>query len=255
MLFMLNYLSQSDFYKSDIFYKKKTRFGPRLQNHLQLVYVKDGSFVLNIDQESIKVNADEFILLRPAYTETFIFEEGTRHGWVNLSHSDLGELNSFQAKKCSTLMNKLISLIPMKEHFPALQENPQSLMCRALFQECISIISNKKDTKDYSPHIHSAIAYCKNNLHSKLDGKLLAAQVGISSAHLALLFKKEIGLTPIKYIWRTRCEEAEKLLLETGLSAAEIAYQCGFSTPNHFSRVFTNHKGQTPGKFRKKHWN
>ena len=99
-----------------------------------------------------------------------------------------------------------------------------------------------------------AINYCKENLSEKLDSRILAKHCSISHIYLNQLFKKELGLSCSKFILQLRCDEADKLLLNTGLSAAEVAFQCGFATPNHFSRIFSQIKGQSPGKYRKSHW-
>jgi AraC family transcriptional activator of pobA len=44
--------------------------------------------------------------------------------------------------------------------------------------------------------------------------------------------------------------EARRMLLYTSLSAAQIAYELGFSDPAHFSRVFTKGTGMPPRRFR-----
>ena len=45
--------------------------------------------------------------------------------------------------------------------------------------------------------------------------------------------------------------EARRMLIYTNLTAAQIAYDLGFSDPAHFSRVFTKGTGTPPKLFRK----
>jgi AraC-like DNA-binding protein len=42
-------------------------------------------------------------------------------------------------------------------------------------------------------------------------------------------------------------------LLDTHASLAEVATECGFADQSHFTRVFTNHEGSSPGKWRRRH--
>jgi AraC family L-rhamnose operon regulatory protein RhaS len=44
------------------------------------------------------------------------------------------------------------------------------------------------------------------------------------------------------------------MLHETGHSIAEIAYQCGFKTPFHFSRLIKIHFGVSPKTLRQQGW-
>jgi len=39
-------------------------------------------------------------------------------------------------------------------------------------------------------------------------------------------------------LWLIRLEEAARLLSQTGLGVAEVAYRTGFANPFHFSRRF-----------------
>jgi AraC-like DNA-binding protein len=76
----------------------------------------------------------------------------------------------------------------------------------------------------------------------------LADEFQITTSHLCRIFRENLGVTPIKYIQKLRFREAEKLISETTLSIAEIAYKLGFNDPNYFARIFRNHYGFAPSK-------
>ena len=59
--------------------------------------------------------------------------------------------------------------------------------------------------------------------------------------------------SPKEYINHCRTEHARKLLLESGLSVAEIGKAVGYSDPMAFSRFFTNQQGMSPSGFRKEY--
>ena len=78
----------------------------------------------------------------------------------------------------------------------------------------------------------------------------LAAEVGLHPVHLAAAFRKFHNLTIGEYVKKKRIEYAMQLLSENEISLSEIAYRSGFSDQGHFTRVFKNITGITPGVFR-----
>jgi AraC family transcriptional regulator of arabinose operon len=82
----------------------------------------------------------------------------------------------------------------------------------------------------------------------------LAKVAGVSPNHLIRLFKQELQLTPLEWLWRERIRQAETLLEHSGFSVSEIAFRCGFQNPYHFSRRFKETTGTSPKSYRQKRW-
>jgi len=72
----------------------------------------------------------------------------------------------------------------------------------------------------------------------------------LQATRLTALFKQVTGDSPMTFVQRTRVQNAEALLTETDKSATEIAFTCGFSTSQHFSRVFRQFTNRTPLQYR-----
>ena len=67
--------------------------------------------------------------------------------------------------------------------------------------------------------------------------------------YLRKLFKKELGVTPHKYLRDKRLSTAADMLCSAysdGSNIAEIAHQCGFREPLYFSRMFKKKYGVAP---------
>jgi len=63
--------------------------------------------------------------------------------------------------------------------------------------------------------------------------------------------KSAMDLTPVELVRQMRIQKAQQLLLDQpNLSVAEIAYACGFTTPQYFNRVFKEQTSLTPIEFR-----
>lgn len=84
----------------------------------------------------------------------------------------------------------------------------------------------------------------------RLDPAYVAAVLGVSRRRLYTLFAKQVG--PVAAYVRTRRLERARGLLSntTGASVTEVALECGFTDPAHFSRLFHRAYGVSPTGFR-----
>ncbi len=101
-----------------------------------------------------------------------------------------------------------------------------------------------------NPHLKKAVVYIENNYQNTvtLEGVVRAASLNHST--LTRLFKEELGMTPIEYLWHYRLAVAKKLLEFTNLPIKDVASRCGFKTTQHFSRKFEETAGVNPSLFR-----
>jgi len=66
-------------------------------------------------------------------------------------------------------------------------------------------------------------------------------------------FKKQVGIPPMEYVIQTRMERAKSLLISTGKSVAEIAYEVEYSSSGSFINQFVRKIGQSPKNYRYAH--
>jgi len=78
----------------------------------------------------------------------------------------------------------------------------------------------------------------------------LAFDVHISPGHLSRLFRRSLGVPPMRYLDRLRAERAAALLIETELPIAAIGEVVGWSDPNYASRRFRLLFGVSPSGYR-----
>jgi len=85
----------------------------------------------------------------------------------------------------------------------------------------------------------------------RIDNGQIARRVGVSPQYLVRLFKRSYNVSPVQHLWNLRAEKGAFLLRQTGLSVGEIAYQCGYTNPFHFSRHVKAKYGHSPSDLRK----
>ncbi|MBC6993909.1 substrate-binding domain-containing protein [Neolewinella lacunae] len=81
----------------------------------------------------------------------------------------------------------------------------------------------------------------------------LCQELGVSRSHLYRKVKELMGEGVISYVENVRLRNAERLLLDTNDSIAEIAYSVGYSTPEYFAKVFKARYQLSPSGFRDRH--
>ncbi|MEL6594200.1 MAG: response regulator, partial [Bacteroidota bacterium] len=92
----------------------------------------------------------------------------------------------------------------------------------------------------------------ETNLTNEQFGvETLSEIVGMSVNHLNRKLRALIDQTAGKLIRSMRLQRAADLLQQKAGTISDIAYDMGFSSPNHFSRSFKNQFGVTPSEFLK----
>ena len=78
----------------------------------------------------------------------------------------------------------------------------------------------------------------------------LGARLGMSARHLRRLFRQHLGLTPDQFARSRRAHFARRLLDDTDLGIADIAFASGFSSLRQFNRTMTEVFHATPRQLR-----
>jgi AraC family transcriptional regulator len=97
--------------------------------------------------------------------------------------------------------------------------------------------------------IGRAIAYIEGNPDRAISLRELAGAAGLSRFHFSRVFKSRLGLSPARFVERTRIEQAKRLIIDAEMSLADIAQAVGFADQSHFSRRFRTHEGRSPAQF------
>jgi len=102
-----------------------------------------------------------------------------------------------------------------------------------------------------SPVVHKARAYVDQHFREPVMGiARVAAQVGVSAAHLSRVFHRTVGITFSDYLTERRIEEAKDLLRSTNLKIADVTDQVGYAHQSYFGRIFKRLTGQSPSRYR-----
>ncbi len=102
----------------------------------------------------------------------------------------------------------------------------------------------------HDPLLRAAVIFIEGHYSDLLTRADIAAAASTNEDTVNRLFKSELGMTALDYLWHHRITVAKRQLRFTKLPVTEIAAQCGFKTLPHFSRKFEAMVGMTPTAFR-----
>jgi transcriptional regulator GlxA family with amidase domain len=95
------------------------------------------------------------------------------------------------------------------------------------------------------------IEYMQANYARTLSIEDLSHKAGISKFHFVTVFRKEVGITPHRYLIELRLNKAASLLRTSQSTIEQIACACGYGDAAQFSTAFTRYFNKTPSFFRK----
>lgn len=96
--------------------------------------------------------------------------------------------------------------------------------------------------------LHPILDYMMEHLGDGLRIDRVAAEFGFSVRNLSRLLHAS-GIRFADYMNHQRVVRAIELFSDGGKTLQQVAYEAGFSTPNHFNRVFRQVTGMSPGVF------
>ena len=228
------------------------------RNHIFVFeYVIAGRGHLEIDGIKYEVKAGDTYILTPN-TELCYFadkNEPFKKIWVNIESSYLSSL--LQAHGLSSTVhhfnsyNRLCEILELAKS--GRSEAMVSVEVAPIILSLIEAISTRFDEMK-EPGLAMLAKQRIDALNgASFDPKALAAGLHVSLSTLTRAFQTAYGCTSYEYYLSLKEKMAKSLLLNTGLSAKEIAYRLGFSDEHYFSNFFKKRTGLRPAEYKKKH--
>lgn len=115
-----------------------------------------------------------------------------------------------------------------------------------------SILGESLDMRSVSSNytVGRAQQYMEHHFAENITVAKLAELGHMSESGFNRIFKKELNVTPIRYLQEVRMEKSKILLRRKELSVTEIAAGCGFGSSAHFAAEFKRLTHVTPSEYR-----
>ena len=221
-----------------------------LHDSLELIFCTSGCGEMILDDRSLRYSTNDIVIVPPRLPHANVSAVGFTNIHIYLEEATLSQTEPYivPADPNGFLLNAFAAAF----HYYSGSPENRSIMLPLYGQ----LIAASLSTRDQKP-LHSEIVQklendiLENYPDCGYDLNRFLNALPFSAGYVKKVFKKETGLTPLQYLTDKRLENAASNLAMSGGrgNISEIAYQCGFSEPLYFSRLFKRKYGVSPRSY------
>ncbi len=244
-------------------YRDGEQFGPMSGCQLEAIYLRTGQVEIRQDGKVFGLAAPGIAFV--ASRETLVY----RYGPANMCHVlwcqyISGQLDAAKvamiapfcgAMNVTPAATSLMKIgADLSGDIHAELQNFSDALGLAVLEEFLTRRRMQEATAITPPQVQNVRRYIEEHLADTVSMDVLAQVSGLSPQHLNRLYKTAFGENPLDYLWRLRVRRGAYRLCHTGMRVSQIAYQTGFKTPNHFSRLIKERFDLSPRELRSQKW-
>jgi AraC-like DNA-binding protein/mannose-6-phosphate isomerase-like protein (cupin superfamily) len=243
---------------------------------IELNYILNGSCIMMLENELVRLNKNNSILIFPGSKHDFYVNSKCGVKLVQLEFqiskdilmlfkdaaaSDISFVNTLENKSGQyykipnnpDIRNCMERIILENK----LKHNNYKALTKLYFLELIILLSRHiSNNQKFTGHIENAcIKKAMKLIHSNYCYSLSTSQIAgacsVTPRYLRKLFNTWVESSPKEYCTNLRMKKAVELLANQNISIKEIAFNVGYSTPQYFSRAFKEKYGFSPQTYRK----
>lgn len=249
---MINYqkLGENDYYREVFSYSSI----PHLHNEIEIIYVKDGSSILTVDNKQYTLKPNSLSIVSPNQVHKYTDNLESISGYMlHITTKEITNALSETPIICDLSLDDIeafnkIQYLVESEVF----DEAESLLNQLIIKNSNNVAIKQKSTSVLTT-TQMILKYCFENYKEALTLDQLSSELSINKFYISHIFNSKLGIGFTDYISRLRIEEAKKLLCTTNISITNIAYDVGFSTIRSFNRRFREFCGIAPKDFKEKY--
>jgi len=240
-------------------------WGPRTIPDYELVMIVSGKYLYMDNAGQLQLGPGDFLFIEPNETHIFRKIPEPQNGIHICAHFDLvdssGKTFYIHQADCRPQRKTRISdfdyvhriFQKASEDFTSPSRFHREIVNSVIRQIFLRVAEKWFQAKRpaVSEMVNEMMEYLRANMLRPISRTDLARQFNYTPEHINYLFKKELGISPTRFLNRERAIKGFKLLYEEGLSVQQAAGKTGFSSQYYFSRVFKDIFGYPPSKIKK----
>lgn len=254
---------------------------PSRHEFFEMVYVKSGQAVFEIEGQPVKICPNDILIIKPFQSHKLIVEKEPGCRFIVLSFKFENRMDSRYSQVSindflnfvkgdetgayltlkADRKNGIVSLLDRILEEKAGNELGSEFLRHLLVMQLFVLISRelKKEweesmtarTSRLNELIEASIRYMESNYENDITLSDIAGYVFLSASYFVRVFRAHTGMAPITYLTKMRVDRAKKLLTDTERKIGDIALSVGFSSHQRFNAAFRKHTGLSPNQYRK----
>ncbi|MFD2118009.1 helix-turn-helix domain-containing protein [Paenibacillus yanchengensis] len=254
--------------KQDLGNNSKLNAPYHRNKHIELHYVKEGTFNIKINRTIHTLNKGDVCIINPnCYHSDLINQDdldlfiiGINREITHASEIDFSKYDlinsSFSANKKKSEYIIFRDVVGIEDVLHVLVENIKSDNFKTLSKFLDKLYANDYDlVVEHETSRNSILFEEINNFimsnYQTVTLEDLQFYFNFSKEHISRIIKKETGLTFCKYVQKIKLDESIYLLRTTNYSIKVIMRSIGYSNETHFYNLFEDYTGVLPQKYRK----
>ncbi len=235
-------------------------FEPHVHGGYEVHYLLSGRGAFDLGAETISVRQGDFFYTRPGTMHRMVIPDGE----YLLQYIAILELDPAHDAKLAEDLEAIlgegrIRRVGDRYHALFAQMSRQALSIDPRQRRAASarmagflydLMVDTPSTSGSHPAVEQALEFMRSHVGVayKLDD--LLAEVGLEKSYFIRLFKKNVGVPPMKYAMNLKMSAASDLLRSTRNPLAAVAARVGFDDEYHFAKRFKQWSGTAPGAHR-----
>ncbi|MEN8122220.1 MAG: helix-turn-helix domain-containing protein [Bacteroidota bacterium] len=235
----------------------------RVLTEYQINYITDGSGILETQAGVFPVRKGSLFIIKPGLWHRY--KPKVETGWTENYIGFNGNITHAIFQNNLLSLEKPILDIGNREEFIdsyikifdiVKTENPgYQQVAAGMIMKLIGYIIAFQKQKGYSGNriekiIKQACFTMRQNVSTNVDLHQIASDCNVGYAYFRKMFKKYVGISPLKYHTDLRVLKAKELLLSSDKQIKKISDELGFHSVYYFSRLFKAKTGSTPSEFK-----
>ena len=225
-----------------------------LHSSLELIFCTSGCGEMLFDDRTLRYSTNDIVVVPPRRPHANVSATGFTNIHIYLEEATLSQAEPYIVPADPN--GFLLSAFAAAFYYYSGRPEDRSLLL-PLYGQLIAASLSTRDRKSPRSEIVQKLEndILENYPDCGYDLNTFLNTLPFSAGYVKKVFKKETGLTPLQYLTDKRLENAASNLAMSGGrgNISEIAYQCGFSEPLYFSRLFKRKYGVSPRSYPAKH--
>jgi AraC-like DNA-binding protein len=260
------------------------RIGMHVQEFPEINIITNGKGKHYIEENCIEASVGDIFIIPPNVRHGYLGEKGfdvfhilIHKRFIDKHSTDFHTLDSYfdlflseplmrtKSKKPLHLrlseekFAKVKALLSQMEEYPdttlasdCLARTGLTMVLIPMLCKAYSENENKRDgeMRHADECFMNAISKIHESYQEKLTVEELSKIAKLSRSAFVKKFTEITGMPPSEYLAKRRIEAAEYMLINTGLSIGEIAFESGFYDASHLNKTFKLQKGISPNAYR-----
>lgn len=242
---------------------------PHNHNEFEILYIKEGSSTVRINNEQYSARSGDIILINPLEIHSIAVDRSTRYCELCLcfdcSLITNDELAQSLKAETARALHHIKSTHECSSHLTDMTEAAYTAFESSGKTACMeirsyitlifahlcknSLIANTEAQMKKSLFCTNVLKFISENYRDDITSKDAANEFSYNHSYFCRAFKSNFGKSFSDYLAMYRISVSRRLLEEGKGSISHIATECGFNSPAYFSRSFKKHLGILPSEY------